>query len=362
MLYYSIVKLINLDKFIGGITMFDLSYEKLSDDVWKDRIDSENNFDAFRWHQWVEIKDLTDKSLKPFDGILGFGILGFCSDEGVRRNKGRVGAFNGPNSIRKELRNRPCTFSEKVKIYDFGNIICNDGNLEKSQAELAKAVNQILSLNLFPILLGGGHEIAFGHYSGIKNFLEKSNSKKTLGIINFDAHFDIRPYPNGGSSGTMFRQIADQCKLEKTAFSYMCIGVQKSGNTVDLFKTAKKLGVSYMLEKDLADADIWSIFEKIDGFIKNKDHLYVTICSDVFSSAFAPGVSAAQPFGLNPEKVLKVLKYILKSNKMISFDIAEVSPRFDFDNTTANLASIIIYSIVTNLAENNNLGSELMEF
>jgi len=342
--------------------MFYTSYEKLSDNIWKGRVDSESNFDAFRWHQWIELKDLNDLSLKTFDGPLGFGILGFCSDEGVRRNKGRVGASKGPNSIRKELNNRPCTFSKDVKIYDFGNITCTDGNLEKSQKQLDEAVNKILSLNLFPILLGGGHEIAFGHYSGIKNFLNNSHCKANIGIINFDAHFDIRPYPKGGTSGTMFRQIADQCHLENIPFSYMCIGVQKSGNTVDLFKTAKKLGASYMLEKDIVDADIWSIFEKVDEFIKNKDQLYVTICSDVFSSAFAPGVSATQPFGLNPERVLKILKYLLKSNKVISFDIAEVSPRFDFDNTTANLASIIVYSIVTNLAENHNLGSELMMY
>ncbi len=81
----------------------------------------------------------------------------------------------------------------------------------------------------------------------------------------------------------------------------------------------------------------------------------MTICADVFSSAYAPGVSAAQSLGLDPERVLKLLKYILKSEKVISFDICEVSPRFDLDNTTADLASVVIFSLVSTLCHINNL-------
>ena len=85
----------------------------------------------------------------------------------------------------------------------------------------------------------------------------------------------------------------------------------------------------------------------IEYFIEQHNHLYVTICSDVFNSAYAPGVSAPQPFGLDPETVLKFIKYVFRSNKVIAFDIAEVSPRFDHDNNTAKLAAVIIYAIIT---------------
>lgn len=59
-----------------------------------------------------------------------------------------------------------------------------------------------------------------------------------------------------------------------------------------------------------------------------------------------------QAFGLNPEIVIKFLKEILKSNKVVSFDIAEVSPRFDHDKRTAKLAAIIVYAIINGLIEN----------
>ena len=88
----------------------------------RDRIDSEDDFDAFRWHQWVEKIDLNDKNLTPYDGKLGFAFIGFCCDKGVGKNRGRVGAANGPKSIRKEMANLPCSFSKEVKLFDAGNI------------------------------------------------------------------------------------------------------------------------------------------------------------------------------------------------------------------------------------------------
>lgn len=335
--------------------MFYTNYETTDKTVWQGRIDSETNFDAFRWHQWVKSIDLRDEKLTPYKGKLGFVFIGFCCDEGVKRNKGRAGAANGPQSIRKELANLPCLFTKDVELFDAGNIFCRDITLEESQSLLSKAVEKVLRLNLFPIVLGGGHETAFGNYNGILNHLSQGDAKPNIGIINFDAHFDLRPYPNGGSSGTMFRQISDICKERDLKYSYFCLGVQKHSNTVDLFKTADKLGADYVLAKDIIAGGDWNVLEKIDDFIKLQEHIYITICADVFSTPYAPGVSATQPLGLDPERVLRFLKHILKSNKVVSFDIAEVSPRFDQDNTTANLASIIIFSVINTVAQIHNL-------
>ncbi|HZK33658.1 MAG TPA: formimidoylglutamase, partial [Tissierellaceae bacterium] len=266
-------------------------------------------------------------------------------------NKGRTGAAKGPKSIRKELANLPCQFPKDILLFDAGDVLCNDSSLEEAQEVLGQAVERILELNLFPILLGGGHEIAFGHYKGILNYLQNINQSENIGIINFDAHFDLRPYPKGGTSGTMFKEIADLTDTKNINFSYLCLGIQEHANTVKLFDTADKLGVEYVLAKDLVNMDYYSMIEKLDDFIKDQEHIYVTICSDVFSSAFAPGVSSPQALGLDPKKVLIFLKYILRSKKTISFDIAEVSPRFDLDSTTANLASVLIFSVVNTLSK-----------
>lgn len=328
--------------------MLNKLYKGIDEEFWTGRIDDENNYDAFRWHQWIERLDLLDVNLKPLRNTLSIGIIGYRGDKGVNKNKGRIGAANGPISIRKELMNLPCCFNQALKLYDCGDIICEDASVEESQEALSIAVDKMLKLNMFPIVLGGGHEIAFGHFNGLKKYADDSN----IGIINFDAHFDIRPYPNGSSSGTMFRQIAD---MKDNEFLYYALGIQRRGNTVELFKTAKALGTEYYLANDILNTDIWRILESLDKFIQKSDKVYITICSDVFSSGFAPGVSAAQPLGLDPEKVIKILKYILKSNKVVSFDIAEVSPRFDQDHITSRLASTIIFAVVNTLAGMSDL-------
>jgi formiminoglutamase len=76
----------------------------------------------------------------------------------------------------------------------------------KITRKFAEKVSIILQKNAKSIVLGGGHEVTFAHYSGIK----KAFPNQKIGIINIDAHFDNREPENGvgASSGTGFWQIA----------------------------------------------------------------------------------------------------------------------------------------------------------
>ncbi len=312
---------------------------------WTGRIDSSDDYDAFRWHQWIRLLDLSGTP-EPCTGPLGVALLGFCCDEGIRRNLGRAGAVHGPKAIRKELGNLPCWFHRALTLHDAGDVHCTGGDLERAQAALVQAVKRVLELGYFPIVLGGGHETAYGHFSGLRSHLGRA-----LAIVNFDAHFDLRPYPQGGTSGTMFRQIADDCASAGEAFRYLCLGVQRYGNTVDLFRTAERLGVRHLLSKELADMPMDRLQAFLAAFSDGTEDLHVTICADVFSSAFAPGVSAAQPLGMDPEQAFQVLAWLFGTGKVRGFDVCEVSPRFDQDSTTASLAKVLVFSAVRALAQ-----------
>lgn len=323
-------------------------------ECWNGRIDSTEEYDAFRWHQWVKPLDL-NRAEEPFAGKLGFGFIGFCSEQGVERNKGRVGTALAPDFIRRQMSNLPCTFSKEVALFDGGNILCQDISMEEGQQLLGAAVKKLLDLNLFPIVLGGGHETTFGHFQG--QFAKALEQQKTpdFGIVNFDAHFDMRPYDRGSSSGSMFRQIADICSEQGVTYRYMPLGIQRHSNTVQLFKAAKTLGVDYILAKELQPANYAAVLERVDTFLYHCKTAYITICTDVFSSAFAPGVSATQSFGADPEAVLPIIKHILRTRKVRGFDICEISPRFDQDNTTANLGAVLIFAVIDTLCGMNHL-------
>lgn len=324
-----------------------MPYQQPLQTDWNGRVDSTTNYDAFRWHQWIKMMPLDKGPMKALNQTnqLNIGFIGFACDEGIRLNKGRQGAALGPKMIRKELSNLPCLFTQAVQLFDCGDIHVQGHQLADLQQELSTKITQMLEIGLFPVVLGGGHELALGHYNGL------TKKHPHIGIINLDAHLDMRPYDATASSGTMFRQIADANIAQNQPFRYLCLGVQRRGNTVDLLKKAKQLGANYLYARDIIHSPINDTITVINDFIAQQDSIYLTLCSDVIASAYAPGVSASQPLGLHPELVLDLIKTVIYSGKMVAFDVAEVSPRFDQDNVTANLACTYIFALVNELAD-----------
>jgi formiminoglutamase len=298
-------------------------------------------------HEKVVFIDLNSQEVPTAKGQ-SWAILGYACDEGVKRNEGRIGASLGPDAIRRQLAKLPNHLSASTLLMDMGNVDCKDGDLKKSQSVLTRTVTQLLKHNTFPILLGGGHDIAFGHYNGIKKYLAMVAPEKTIGIINFDAHFDLRSNETNTNSGTPFYQIAQDCTLEKSKFRYMCLGIRRDANSQTLFETAKGLEVSYVEKNDFKQLHFHKIKDKIEQFIKEVDYVYTTIDLDGFSSAYAPGVSASSPMGFAPDIVLECLNILFDSRKMISLDIAEMNPTYDIDHQTAKLAASLIHHVVHN--------------
>lgn len=272
----------------------------------------------------------------------GFVLLGYCCDEGVKRNQGRIGAVNGPKVIRDVLGKMPNHLKQTTTFTDVGDITCSNGNLEEAQENLADTVTQLLYKNVTPILMGGGHDIAYGHYNGIKKYLLERKKRPSIGIINFDAHFDLREDCKGSNSGTPFFQIAN----ENEPFHYLCLGIRKDANDKNLFQTAQQLDVTYVDRNTFRIQFAKEINTWIRAFMEKVDHLYVTIDLDGFSSAYAPGVSAPSPMGFSPDIVLESLEIIIASGKLISLDIAEMNPKYDIDNQTAKLAASLIHKVI----------------
>lgn len=264
-----------------------------------------------------------------------FVLHGFAVDEGVKRNKGNTGAKDAPDVIRKNMSNFPVVNSS-FTLKDFGNIECENENLEKAQNLLAEKVKIVLEKSAKSIVLGGGHEVMFAHYSGIR----KAFPDKKIGIINIDAHFDNREIDPkiGVSSGTGFWQIAQNEKIHS-----LHIGIQKNSNTLKLFDTAHHYGMKYILAEELFFENLPYIYEKIDQFINEADLLYITICMDVFNASIAPGVSATAYNGIFADAAfMHFYKHLLKSEKLIALDVAEVNPKIDINDRTARLGASLI--------------------
>ncbi len=291
------------------------------------------------WHQAVQ----TISNLKiREDGTDKIGILGYSGEEGVIRNQGRIGTIEGPSVIRKMLGSIALHLPEGLPILDYGDVFTLDQDMEASHDAISKITYDLLSTHHFPVLLGGGHDLAFAHGRGVQNYVR--DEKEKLGIINLDAHFDLRPLVRGkGHSGSAFLQLAEEYPED---FHYLALGIQRAANPKSLFETAERLKAKYIVMEDFRLHNWEYIEEQIIWFIDSVDKIYLSIDMDGFSSAFAPGVSAPSPMGFNPQIAFKVFELIVKSKKLISLDVVELNPQFDQDNATARLAARAVEYIV----------------
>ncbi|MEZ9278178.1 formimidoylglutamase [Vibrio cyclitrophicus] len=323
--------------------------------VWTGRNDLEDGALGTRVHHitnQVQNNELTDGSI---------ALVGFASDAGVARNKGRVGAKQAPNLIRQALANM--AWHSGSQIADLGDIECNDGQLEVSQKQCASVIANALATNKV-ITLGGGHEVAWASFQGLAEHLHKAERlhkvkpvhKPKIGIVNFDAHFDLREFESDiadvkPSSGTPFNQISDYCHKHQWPFHYACLGVSAASNTKALFNKADQLGVWYEHDRNMTQVNQVAQLIKLQKFITECDYLYLTIDLDVFPAATAPGVSAPAARGVSYEALAPFLEQIFKhSEKLIIADIAEYNPDYDIDGQTARLAARLCWDIASAMA------------
>ena len=309
---------------------------------WRGAVDAQETTTALRWHQAVA----------PFDDAATSGsrvLLGFACDEGVKRNKGRVGAYGGPLAIRHSLAS--LSYEGDGIVYDAGDINCLVHHLEQAQVTLARAIAGLLDRQMKITVLGGGHEVAWGGFQGVVQHLRAQNIKAPrLGIINFDAHFDLRNPIEGASSGTPFRQIAEWCVDHHLRFNYHVIGINPSANSAALFAYAKANNVSWVEDVEVHSANQNVLEKGLRVFIRPLDYLYVTICLDVFKASVAPGVSAPASVGVSSEVVIKLVRAILalaadRDVQIILSDIAEMNPNYDLDQRTARLAARLVWEL-----------------
>jgi formiminoglutamase len=285
-------------------------------------------------------------ALRPGRAVL----VGFPQDEGVRRNGGRPGAADAPREVRRWLHrltpwDGSCdiTLTEQPPL-DLGDVVLG-GGLEASQEALAVVVGAILASGAVPLVLGGGHETAFGHYGGYVR------GGRPAGIINIDAHLDLRPAECGrGSSGTPFRQSLEHPTRPLPGSHYVCLGAQPQAVARDHLLYARRQGCVVRWHDEVR-ADLGHAFaEQRDRLAAAGCQVYVSLDADVVRAADVPGVSAPNVAGLSGETVLGCVRLAGRSPQVSSFDLVEINPRHDPDGRSARWAALAVWHFLIGLA------------
>lgn len=341
------------------MTAIMVQHTKADMSLWTGRVEPFETQRARYWYQLAQPYDF-DKAGQRV------GLVGFACDQGVRRNQGRIGARAAPPLLKSTFASLPVikeiqdSFEGKLTtlMADAGDIECEDNDefaeqiLEEAQQCYADVITSVIKQGSLAIGLGGGHAIAYGSFLGLWQAMQtapsdqdKIKAQTVIGIINFDAHLDIRA-SDVATSGTPFRQIAEHLQAFNQPFHYCCIGVSRLSNTAALFDRADDLGVQIISDEDCNHKKWKKLASQITNFIEQVDIIYLTIDMDCMPASVVPGVSAPAAYGINLGFVERAVKLIMDSGKVKIADIAEINPTYDIDNRSCKVAARLLSTIV----------------
>lgn len=271
-------------------------------------------------------------------------LLGFPSDEGVRRNGGRPGAAEGPVAIREMLhRLTPgaddagdtVTLLEHTR--DLGDLVVS-GDLRHDQELLGVAVTPYLAEGVFVVVLGGGHETAYGHFLGYPE------AGHAVTILNWDAHLDVRDLKAGrGHSGSPFRQALEH--PSGAVQRYVVAGLQPQATARGHLEYVRGQGGRVYWAAELDADGIDPVYADLRG------PAMVSFDLDAVDQSHAPGVSAPATGGLSAAVWLRAARAAGRSPAVASCDVVELNPRLDRDGQTARLAALTVWQILRGVAE-----------
>jgi agmatinase len=188
----------------------------------------------------------------------------------------------------------------------------------------------VVGAGKIPIVIGGEHSLA---PAVVRAF------PKDIGVIGIDAHLDFRDsyLSDQWSHACSARRIADHVGVEHVVY----IGVRSYSR--EEREDLERLGLTYVSVFDVHERGIGSAVDRALKAV-NRDKIYLTIDIDGVDPAFAPAVGNPEPFGLAPLQVKKVIGMLAPD--LVGMDLNEVSPAWDFGQTSLLAARLIREAIV----------------
>lgn len=272
-----------------------------------------------------------------------FAILGIPFDLATSN---RPGCRFGPQSIRSvsavlgDLKAYPGGFDplQHVKAVDLGDVFLDAGNPHTIPDAIEAAAEAVVKDKAFLCALGGDHFVSYPLLRAHRKHMGP------LALIHFDAHTDTWASSNGLDQppelnhGTMFaRAAAEGLVVPERSIQ---IGIR---TWVDDPLSFNILDSEAAFERQPAE------IARMIRAITNGLPCYLTVDIDCLDPAYAPGTGTPVTGGLEPIKLMQILRAI-RDLPIVGCDVVEVAPPYDTDSITALNAATIVYEQLCRLA------------
>lgn len=274
----------------------------------------------------------------PFDGGTSFGKGAAKAPELIRELTGRYMSESNEtwNSIT----------SNRNLVYDFGDVpIFESWEATFNVAE--RIAYEVMHFNKFTLIIGGDHSITIPMHKGFRKYQLYKNPKAKIGIIHFDAHFDLCDNFDGNKwshANTEKRALDDIISTRDLLF----LGVRVAEDEEIQFLNKNK-GICVISAREIYLEGYMIAFNRIKEHFRGYDALYLTLDIDVLDPAYAPGTGTPVMGGISSRELLELVRLVLKELPIRALDIVEVSPPLDSNNITSWAAIGIIHEVLTQL-------------
>lgn len=257
----------------------------------------------------------------------------------------KPGTRFGPRQIRAEsamlrpynMRTRVSPF-DHLQVADIGDVAINTFDLKSSVGIIENSFDQILAHGTIPLTLGGDHTLTYP----ILRAMHRRHGP--VGLIHVDAHADINDHMFGEpiAHGTPFRRAVEDGLLDCNRV--VQIGLRGTGYSADDFDWSRQQGFRVVQAEE-----IW--FQSLDPLMAEvRDQMgtgpvYISFDIDSFDPAYAPGTGTSEPGGLTSHQGIQIVRGCAGLN-VVGGDLVEVSPPYDPNGATANLAATILFEML----------------
>jgi formiminoglutamase len=192
---------------------------------------------------------------------------------------------------------------------------------------IREAVEACVRDHRLTLLLGGNNAVTRPAAHGLGLPLEK------VGLITFDAHFDMRDTEAGPMNGNPIR-----CLLEDglPGANIVQIGLAPFANTRAMAEDAAAAGIKAYHLSDLGG----DIVPVVDAAMERLDRagaeaVMIDFDIDVIDRAQCPGAPGARPGGLHVDQFFRAARHALAYPKVRLVDLTEFDPSLDVSDITA---------------------------
>ena len=277
----------------------------------------------------------------PFDGGVSF----------------RPGARFGPSAIRQASRHlRPAYNPAQdvspyavIQAVDAGDVPCNPFDIDAALQQVDDGLHELLTSGGRPVMLGGDHTIALGGLRAV------ARMHGPVALIHFDAHLDTWNSYFGAdrTHGTIFRRAHEEGLLIQDASTH--VGIRGPLYSAQDLVDDARFGFEIIRADDV---DLLGVAEVADRIRRRAGDqpIYLSIDIDVVDPGAAPGTGTPEPGGMLPRELLRAVRQIVGAVELAGMDIVEVSPPYDWAESTAMIANRVALEAISALAVKHRAG------